>query len=91
MKPVRGKHCAAFVPSSVSPKLWMPCTEPTIGSRWFCTAHRDAFHGAVLGLHAAEVLRWRSDGRRHGTFKKERIGKKEPKHPMSAASRSPRL
>ena len=57
-------HCAAFVPSSVSPELWMPCNEPALRRGLFCAKHRDAIDGAVLGAHSLGLLPKRSDRRR---------------------------
>jgi hypothetical protein len=51
------RHCTAFVPSSVSPEFWMPCTAPALGRGLFCVVHRDAVDGAMLGMHAARVMR----------------------------------
>ena len=51
------RHCAAFVPSNVSPEFWMPCTAPAIARELFCVVHRDAVDGAMLGLHVAKVMR----------------------------------
>ncbi|HET9803460.1 MAG TPA: hypothetical protein VFP96_09495 [Candidatus Acidoferrum sp.] len=96
MKPIYGRftvklcHCAAFVPSSVSPDLWMPCTEPALRRGLFCAKHRDAIDGAVLGARSIGLLHESSDKRRSAWCRK-RARVKKSKDRMRFASQSPRL
>ncbi len=79
------KHCAAFVPSSVSPEFWMPCTAPVIGRGLLCVVHRDAVDGALLGLHAARVMRPRK------TVLAKKRERRTAKAAASSGSSAPRV
>jgi hypothetical protein len=57
------KRCVAYVPSFAAPELWMPCAMVAAESDRFCTQHRDALDGAVLGLRVAEAIRARTNKR----------------------------
>ena len=67
------KRCVAFVLSSVSRELWLPCTTAAAASDKFCVEHRNALDGAVIGLRAEEKL----DENRSAKRKRDKAQRRE--------------
>ena len=50
-------RCIAWVPSTISDSLWMPCTEPILSTRFkLCAEHADNLYGIFLGFQEAGML-----------------------------------